>query len=113
MPATAKRFSPSNRTANPRYPKNRSDNEVGGRVLAFTIGLKGLIVRTDREFDFLGYHFSPEGLAIAQKTLNNFVERAIRLYEQKPGEPCSSTRLGEYAKRWVGWVGAVAGAPLD
>ena len=47
----------------------------------------------------------PEGLAIAQKTLNNFVERATRLYEQGPGEPCGSIRLGEYAKRWVRWAG--------
>ncbi len=55
--------------------------------------------RTGRGFDFLGYHFGPEGLAIAQKTLNNFVERAIRLYEQGPGALSGSTRLGEYAKR--------------
>ena len=44
-----------------------------------------MIGRTEREFDFLGYHFGPEGLTIAQKTLYNFVERAIR--------------LGAYAKR--------------
>jgi len=31
----------------------------------------------------LGYHFGPEGLAIAQKTFYSFVERAIRLYEQE------------------------------
>jgi len=30
----------------------------------------------------MGYHIGPEGLAIAQKTLDNFVERANRLYEQ-------------------------------
>ena len=57
----------------------------------------------------MGYHFSPEGLAIAEKTLDNFVERAIRLYEQGPGEPFGSTRLGEYAKRWVRWAGAGLG----
>ena len=33
---------------------------------------------------FLDYHFGPEGLTIAEKTLNNFAERAIRLYEQEP-----------------------------
>ena len=64
---------------------------------------KTLIGRTERGFDFLGYHFGPEGLAIAEKTLYNFVERAIRLYEQGPGEPCGSTRLGEYVQRWVRW----------
>jgi len=40
----------------------------------------------------LGYHFGPERLAIAEKSLNNFVERAIRLYEQGPGEPYCSSR---------------------
>ena len=70
---------------------------------------KTLIGRTERGFDFLGYHFGPEGLAIAQKTLDNFVERAIRLYEQGPGEPFGSTRLGEYAKRWVRWAGVGLG----
>jgi len=44
-----------------------------------------------------------EGLAIAEKTLDNFVERAIRLYEQGPGEQYGSTRLGEYVERWVRW----------
>ena len=66
--------------------------------------MSALIGRTERGFDFFGYHFSPEGLAIAQKTLNNFVERAIRLYEQGPSEPCGSIRLGEYVKR-VGRMG--------
>ena len=28
-------------------------------------------------------------------------ERASRLYEQEPGEPCSSSRLGQYVQRWV------------
>ena len=64
---------------------------------------------TERGFDFLGYHFGPEGLAIAQKTLYNFVERAIRIYEQGPEEPCDSTRLGEYIQRWVRWAGAGLG----
>lgn len=68
-----------------------------------------------RGFDFLGYHFGSEGLTIAEKTLNNFVERANRLYEQGPGEPSGSTRLGEYAKRWVRWAGAGLGnaVPCD
>jgi len=35
------------------------------------------MARTEWGFDFLGYHFGPEGLAIAQKTLENFAERAI------------------------------------
>jgi len=71
-----------------------------------------LLARTERGFDFLGYHFGPEGLSIAQKTLNNFVERATRLYEQGPGEPCGSARLGEYVQRWVRWAGAEINPPV-
>ncbi len=54
----------------------------------------------------MGYHFGPEGLTIAQKTLYNFVELAIRLFEREPREPCCSTRLGEYVKRWHRWNSA-------
>ncbi len=49
----------------------------------------------------MGYRFGPEGLAIAYKTLNNFVERAILLYEQESGDLLRSTRLGFYTKRWL------------
>ena len=64
----------------------------GGSKFNYNIGspASALIGRTERGFDSLGYHFGPEGLSIAQKTLDNFVERAIRLYEQEPGEPCNS-----------------------
>jgi len=61
------------------------------------------MARTERGFDFLGYHFGPEGLAIAQKTLDNFVERAIRLYEQEPPAQ-KARRLGDYVKRWWAWT---------
>lgn len=40
--------------------------------------------RIENGFDFLGYHFSPEGLSLEQKTIDNFVEKALRLYEQEP-----------------------------
>jgi len=43
----------------------------------------------------LGYHFGPEGLAIAEKTLDNFVERAIRLYEQAPKPIWNINNLSE------------------
>jgi len=58
-----------------------------------------MIAKTERGFDFLGYHFSPEGLAV-QNTLNNFVERAIRLYEQG----ADANRLRQYVKRWTRWL---------
>ncbi len=33
-------------------------------------------------------------LTAARETLKQFVSLAIRLYEQEPGEPCDSSRLG-------------------
>jgi hypothetical protein len=54
----------------------------------------------------LGYHFSPEGLLVAEKTIERFIARAVRLYEQEQGEPCYSPQLGLYVRRWVGWVNA-------
>ena len=43
---------------------------------------------------------------IAVKTVENFVARTIRLYEQEPGQPSGSPRLGEYVKRWSRWIRA-------
>jgi hypothetical protein len=43
---------------------------------------KTLIGRTERGFDFLGYHFKPEGLSVADQTIERFKERIARLYEQ-------------------------------
>jgi RNA-directed DNA polymerase len=65
---------------------------------------KTFIGRIERGFDFLGYHFSRKGLTVARETLKRFVERATRLYEQEPGEPPGSSRLGLYVKRWLRWV---------
>lgn len=65
---------------------------------------KTFIGQVEKGFDFLGYHFSPEGLAVARKTVDKFVERALRLYEQGPGEPRDSSRLGVYVQRWLRWA---------
>jgi len=67
---------------------------------------KTTIGRVEKGFDFLGYHISPEGLSLAKKTVENFIGRSAQLYEQEPGEPYGSYRLGLYVKRWVRWVGA-------
>ncbi len=67
---------------------------------------KTFIGRIKRGFDFLGYHFGPDGLSVAEKTIERSVARAIRLYEQEPGEAFASARLGLYVRRWVGWVQA-------
>ena len=42
---------------------------------------------------------------MAKATLEKFVERAISAYEQEPGEPEGSARLGMYVRRWLQWVG--------
>ena len=47
---------------------------------------------------------------MAKKTIENFVARAIRLYEQEPGEARASARFGLYVRRWVRW--ANAGLPI-
>ncbi len=67
---------------------------------------KTTIGRVEKGFDFLGYHISPEGLSLAKKTVENFIARAIRLYEQEPEEPHGSSRLGLYVKLWVRWTRA-------
>jgi hypothetical protein len=67
---------------------------------------KTFIGRTAKGFDFLGYHFSPEGLRVATKTVANFVARARQLYEQEREKPVCSSTLGVYVRRWVRWVRA-------
>ena len=64
---------------------------------------KTLIGRTERGFNFLGYHFEQTGVRVADKTVNDFAEKALRLYEQEPPGTRSS-RLGEYFIRWRGWA---------
>jgi hypothetical protein len=67
---------------------------------------KTLIGKVERGFDFLGYFLKPYSLGISEKTVERFIERIVRLYEQEPGEPCDSARLGLYVKRWLRWVWA-------
>ena len=47
---------------------------------------------------------------MAVKTVEQFVARAIRLYEQEPREALASARLGLYVRRWLEWAGAGLGA---
>ena len=65
---------------------------------------KTFIGRIERGFDFLGYQIRPGQLSVAERTIEQFVDRAIRLYEQEPGEPVGATRLGVYVRRWVRWA---------
>ncbi len=70
---------------------------------------KTFIGRIEKGFDFLGYHFGTDGLSVARKTIEQFIARAIRLYEQEPEEACASARLGLYVRRWVRWAAAGLG----
>ena len=45
--------------------------------------------------------------------LIGFVARAIRLYEQGPGEADASARLGLYVERWARWVRAGLVVPSE
>ncbi len=73
---------------------------------------KTFIWRAEKGFDFLGYHFATDGLGVAEKTLENFVNHATRLYEQEPGVPLGNSRLGLYVRRWLCWVTAGWAVPL-
>jgi len=44
--------------------------------------------------------FSPEGLAVAVKTVARFAERVPQLYEHGADDLC----IGAYARRWQRWV---------
>jgi hypothetical protein len=43
-------------------------------------------------------------LSAAEKTIERFLARAVRLYEQERGEPCGPVSLGLYVRRWLGWL---------
>jgi RNA-directed DNA polymerase len=90
--------------------KLRTAVKVVNQVLA-SLGLakhpdKTFIGRIEKGFDWLGYHISPYGLSVATKTLQHFVTRSLRLYEQELREGDTSSRLGDYVRRWVRWVSA-------
>ena len=65
---------------------------------------KTFIGRIERGFDFLGYHFSPAGLAVAKKTIANFIEKASRLYEQERRVGSTASTLEMYVRRWLRWA---------
>jgi hypothetical protein len=69
---------------------------------------KTFIGRIERGFDFLGYQFGPSGLGIARPTVERFVERARRLYEQG----ADRLRIDEYVRRWWKWVTAGIGSMI-
>lgn len=72
---------------------------------------KTFIGRSERGFDFLGYHFSPTGLTVAAPMMARFVVRASQLYEQErrrreTGQEAvsSPSPFGAYVQRWQCWA---------
>ena len=43
---------------------------------------------------------------MAEKTIEKFLARAVRLYEKEQEEPFGSPLLGLYVRRWYVWVTA-------
>ena len=72
---------------------------------------KTFIGRIAKGFDFLGYHFGPEGLTVAAKTRANFVARVRQLYEQEREKPEGSSTLGADVRRLGG--GSMQVCPLS
>lgn len=66
---------------------------------------KTSIGRVAKGFEFLGYHYSLDGLRLAGKTRDKFISKDLLHYEQEPVQT-RLERLGEYTKRWVCWTTA-------
>ncbi len=79
-------------------------NEVFGSLRMEKHPDKTFIGRIQRGFDFLGYHFGPDGLGVARATIEKFIKRASRLYEQKRIGKVAPDALGMYIRRWTRWV---------
>lgn len=58
----------------------------------------------EKGFDFLGYHFSDKGLAIAEIAWKKFTARCHWLYEQIKTHPHRDALLGDYVMRWLRWT---------
>ena len=68
---------------------------------------KTFIGRVAKGFDFLGYHISHRRLAVSAATRARFKERMNQLYEQqRRSGTTSAPALGNYVRRWIGWVRA-------
>ena len=65
---------------------------------------KTFIGRIEKGFDFLVYHFDRAGISVANATLQRFIEKTARLYEQEQRNPEGLPLLGPYVRRWLGWA---------
>ncbi len=84
-------------------------------VAPAVIGMGALLLRTSiAPFATLfDYYFGPGGLRVAKATIQRFVERASRLYEQERERPDCPSALGMYVRRWNGWVRGGLGVLCD
>lgn len=64
---------------------------VLGNLKLEQVAEKTVITRTDQAFDFLGYHFAPISLTVAQKTLQRRDARMARLYKQGASDERKTT----------------------
>jgi RNA-directed DNA polymerase len=77
---------------------------------------KTFIGRIEKGFDFLGYRFGQQGLALAEKTVLNTMNRMHRLYEQKKTaclDKGNAACLGAYWRRWLSWAGGGLAVELN
>ncbi len=74
---------------------------------------KTFIGRIEKGFEFLGYHFGPNGLGVAKATIEKFIKQASRLYEQKRIGKVAPDALGMYIRRWMRWVLSAVGEAMS
>ena len=90
----------------------RTVNQIMNRLRVEQHPDKTFIGRVSKGFDFLGYHFEPGNLGVAEKTIRKFVSHACRLYEratkkdQSRAVPMVPSVVTDYVKRWNVWVNA-------
>ena len=74
---------------------------------------KTFIGRIEKGFDFLGYHFSPQGLTLARQTIENFLElMGIRVVEVDVDDDTYQPRIEDVEKAITPHtVGLVCSAP--
>ena len=78
----------------------KATNEVLNELKVVKHPDKTFIGRISRGFDFLGYRFAPQGLSVAQVTIQRFLDKVSRLY----GQGATEYRIGEYIRRWWRWA---------
>jgi len=64
--------------------------------------------RVERGFDFLGYHYSSDGLSVACVTLERFNVKAAQLYEQSRSLPAGQQYLRRFMVRLLSGLGSVS-----